>query len=745
MRLVASERKSFLPLRLRPTTDIVGPRSTVPMPIVTETNNKPSLTVGSRVLVNGLKGGTLRYIGVVKFAQGIFCGVELDEPDGKHDGEVKDVRYFQCPSNHGVFVPHDKVICAPRARASSQQRAVSRLKRPTLTRSITLTSSVNKIDQSKSVQLPDIVPTPTSTQPVTFDEPIVNDNHENILLTVEQPKEETIIKVEQQSIAIDEPPETIEVDFTDSVSLILHQLQQEQQQIDRQSSSITISEEETDEETDELDNESVVESTTNEQLNRTRQSSVSSVLIPIELTKFAQTDLTFDSNDNISFTKIDKPKINKKDERINITKKPSAIQHIKKTVERRPIPPPTTTKRPVTNIVPRKPSIIPARKGSIPKLKLNSAQSITSLTSQSKQSLSFSSSNSLNSSQSDLASVTKSSNTQNTLIKLEESQNNLHKLEQQLIIEKNLNQSLQTNNQHLKNSYQYLLKKFDLMHIFSQYYIDENKHIQQQHESQLSKVRIKNDQLKTSIQHLQLSHKNELTALDKQHQNRIEILNKTHEQQLNESQQKLNDLLNEKSQVDSHCLLLQEKVNGFVTAMENSEHADVLLCHVDTLEKDRTSLQTVLELKNKEIAQLRTKLHEQENQLIDIKALRKRVDMAENRNQDLEYLLRQKQLSEKAAVVERDVLKEQVTQLERDNCQLKFENETLRYRLRERSFSVSMISDKPARLPHTLISIPSQEERIRDRTYSISTTMLTSHENEHITRSLSSLNCILNR
>lgn len=46
--------------------------------------------------------------------------------------------------------------------------------------------------------------------------------------------------------------------------------------------------------------------------------------------------------------------------------------------------------------------------------------------------------------------------------------------------------------------------------------------------------------------------------------------------------------------------------------MANSEHADVLLCHVETLEKDRTSLQTVLELKYKEIAQLRTKLNEQE-------------------------------------------------------------------------------------------------------------------------------------
>ena len=54
--------------------------------------SKPSLTVGSRVLVNGLKSGILRYIGTVQFAQGIFCGVELDQPDGKHDGEVKDIR-----------------------------------------------------------------------------------------------------------------------------------------------------------------------------------------------------------------------------------------------------------------------------------------------------------------------------------------------------------------------------------------------------------------------------------------------------------------------------------------------------------------------------------------------------------------------------------------------------------------------------------------------------------------------------
>jgi hypothetical protein len=45
--------------------------------------------------------------------------------------------------------------------------------------------------------------------------------------------------------------------------------------------------------------------------------------------------------------------------------------------------------------------------------------------------------------------------------------------------------------------------------------------------------------------------------------------------------------------------------------MANSEYADPLLRHVETLEKDRTSLQTVLELRNQELTQLRTRINEQ--------------------------------------------------------------------------------------------------------------------------------------
>jgi hypothetical protein len=109
--------------------------------------------------------------------------------------------------------------------------------------------------------------------------------------------------------------ETIEADFTDSVSLILRQLQQEEQ-IKRRSSSVTISEEDTD------DDESVVESTVDEQIDKTRHSSASSVFIPINSTKFIQTDLSFHSKDNISFTKVDLPtSVNKKKPTIQLIKK----------------------------------------------------------------------------------------------------------------------------------------------------------------------------------------------------------------------------------------------------------------------------------------------------------------------------------------------------------------------------------------------------------------------------------------
>ncbi|GFN88020.1 kinesin-like protein kif13a [Plakobranchus ocellatus] len=56
------------------------------------------------------KSGLIRFVGPVEFASGPWVGMELDLPEGKNDGSVKGIRYFQCRHRHGVFVRPDKLI-----------------------------------------------------------------------------------------------------------------------------------------------------------------------------------------------------------------------------------------------------------------------------------------------------------------------------------------------------------------------------------------------------------------------------------------------------------------------------------------------------------------------------------------------------------------------------------------------------------------------------------------------------------
>jgi len=62
------------------------------------------MCVGCKVLWNG-KPGTVCYIGKLKFAAGEWVGVELDQPQGMHDGTVMNVPYFACKPKHGIFSP----------------------------------------------------------------------------------------------------------------------------------------------------------------------------------------------------------------------------------------------------------------------------------------------------------------------------------------------------------------------------------------------------------------------------------------------------------------------------------------------------------------------------------------------------------------------------------------------------------------------------------------------------------------
>lgn len=53
--------------------------------------------------------GTVRYVGEVHFREGVWVGVELDEPAGKHDGKARGRRYFQCADGHGVLTRPTRV------------------------------------------------------------------------------------------------------------------------------------------------------------------------------------------------------------------------------------------------------------------------------------------------------------------------------------------------------------------------------------------------------------------------------------------------------------------------------------------------------------------------------------------------------------------------------------------------------------------------------------------------------------
>lgn len=68
-----------------------------------------SQAIGRRVVLGGEKYGTLRYFGPLHVAEGLFCGIELEEELGQHDGYIDNRRYFKAMPRHGIFAPVEKV------------------------------------------------------------------------------------------------------------------------------------------------------------------------------------------------------------------------------------------------------------------------------------------------------------------------------------------------------------------------------------------------------------------------------------------------------------------------------------------------------------------------------------------------------------------------------------------------------------------------------------------------------------
>lgn len=83
------------------------------------------LVVGLRVETTDGRTGLLHFKGKTHFAQGCMCGIELDDPIGKHDGSVDGIHYFDCPEGYGVFVPAHKVHNLPPPSPSSPTSTLS--------------------------------------------------------------------------------------------------------------------------------------------------------------------------------------------------------------------------------------------------------------------------------------------------------------------------------------------------------------------------------------------------------------------------------------------------------------------------------------------------------------------------------------------------------------------------------------------------------------------------------------------
>ncbi|KAF2675947.1 hypothetical protein K458DRAFT_425108 [Lentithecium fluviatile CBS 122367] len=68
------------------------------------------IKLGQTVELKEHPKGIVRYLGEIHIRPGIWVGVELPSPTGKNDGTIQTERYFECPPQHGVFVPQAGVV-----------------------------------------------------------------------------------------------------------------------------------------------------------------------------------------------------------------------------------------------------------------------------------------------------------------------------------------------------------------------------------------------------------------------------------------------------------------------------------------------------------------------------------------------------------------------------------------------------------------------------------------------------------
>eukprot|EP01084_Bolivina_argentea_P003726 7031_1 len=73
------------------------------------TNLKQVVTVGDRVRLEKGLAGTVQFVGEILQRKGIYYGIVLEAPKGKSDGQVGNIRYFQCKNKYGLFLRFSRI------------------------------------------------------------------------------------------------------------------------------------------------------------------------------------------------------------------------------------------------------------------------------------------------------------------------------------------------------------------------------------------------------------------------------------------------------------------------------------------------------------------------------------------------------------------------------------------------------------------------------------------------------------
>eukprot|EP00041_Stephanoeca_diplocostata_P011881 m.197123 g.197123 ORF g.197123 m.197123 type:complete len:405 (-) comp18709_c0_seq2:117-1331(-) len=113
--IAAVDSANASPTRLEPTADVSAASddvSTLGDDSVVDDHDSEweEIRVGDKVLVNNKKIGTVRYKGTTEFRPGVtLYGIQLLNPEGKHNGTIGTRTYFRCRPKHGTFAPRRRL------------------------------------------------------------------------------------------------------------------------------------------------------------------------------------------------------------------------------------------------------------------------------------------------------------------------------------------------------------------------------------------------------------------------------------------------------------------------------------------------------------------------------------------------------------------------------------------------------------------------------------------------------------